>query len=296
MKMDHIGHIKGNIAINTNIKSANILDGAYRSIHKGKSLNFEELREYNLGDSVKDIDWRASARSMNLLVREYIAEKKHNIMFVMDSKYAMNANSTDDDIKRDVAIDSAGTLAYLAYKNGDYVGAIYVKNDAPVFFPLRQTLYSIENFLTFYDEDLKNQNIKQKYTNSINYSLKYVADYINKRMVVFIVTDLSGMEEISEEYLKTLTYRNDVMMIIIKDIDLYSSKSYDLDRRKYFSSMFLKNKHLVEVEKEEKQKVFNQYEKAFSKYKITTVMIDSRENVIPKIIELLERNSYANIR
>ena len=57
MRLDHIGRIRGNISINTKIKSANILDGAYRSVHKGKSLNFEELREYNIGDSVKDIDW-----------------------------------------------------------------------------------------------------------------------------------------------------------------------------------------------------------------------------------------------
>ena len=296
MKLDHIGKIRGNIAISTAIKSANILDGAYRSIHKGKSLNFEELREYNLGDSVKDIDWKASARSMNILVREYIADKKHNIFFVLDSKYAMNANSTLDDIKRDVAIEVAGTLAYLAYKSGDYIGALYINKDEPKFFPFKQTLFSIENFLTFYDEDLKNQKIKQKFTNSINYSLKYLTDYLNKRAVIFIITDLAGMEEISEEYLKTLSYRNDIMLIVVKDIDLYESKSYDIDKRKYFSSMFLKNKHLVRIEQEEKQKVYDEYEKLFSRYKITTIMVDSRDNVIPKVVELLERHSYANTR
>ena len=86
MRMDHIGRIKGNISISTNVKTANILDGAYKSIFKGKSLNFEELREYNLGDSVKDIDWRASARSMNILVREYVAEKKHNIWYYVNNE------------------------------------------------------------------------------------------------------------------------------------------------------------------------------------------------------------------
>ena len=296
MRMDHIGHIKGNISIRTNVKTANILDGAYKSIFKGKSLNFEELREYNLGDSVKDIDWRASARSMNILVREYVAEKKHNIMFIMDSKYAMNANSNKDDLKRDVLIDTVGTIAYLAYKNGDYVGAIYMKDDSPVFFPFKQNLYNIENFLTFYEEDMKNQKIKGKIKNNLNDSLLYITDYISKRSVTFILTDISGLESLDEEKLKTLSYRNDVMIIVIEDVNLFENKSYDLDKRKYFSKMFLKNKKLARIENEEKNKVFEKYSNIFTKYKVTTTSIKTRDEVIPKIIELLERQKDANTR
>ncbi len=48
-------------------------------------MNFEDLREYVVGDNIKDIDWKASARSRNLLVRRYIAEKKHNVMLVFDT-------------------------------------------------------------------------------------------------------------------------------------------------------------------------------------------------------------------
>jgi len=294
MKMDHINRIKGNIALSTTLKATNILDGAYRSIFKGKSLNFEELREYNLGDSVKDIDWRASARSMNLLVKEHIADKKHNVMFVLDSKYAMNANATIDDLKRDILIETVGTISYLAYKNGDYVGAIYMLNDSPKYFPFKQTLYSIENILTYYDEDLKKQKIKQKYKNSINSSLLYITNYVNKRSMTFIVTDLAGLEEIDEEKIKTIAYRNDIMMIIIDDIGLFNTKSYDVDKRKYFSAMFLKNKKLARIESEEKEKIFNELINKYNKYKITIVRINNKDEIISKIIELLERHRDAN--
>lgn len=294
MKMDHINRIKGNIALSTTLKATNILDGAYRSIFKGKSLNFEELREYNLGDSVKDIDWRASARSMNLLVKEHIADKKHNVMFVLDSKYAMNANATIDDLKRDILIETVGTISYLAYKNGDYVGAIYMLNDSPKYFPFKQTLYSIENILTYYDEDLKKQKIKQKYKNSINSSLLYITNYVNKRSMTFIVTDLAGLEEIDEEKIKTIAYRNDIMMIIIDDIGLFNAKSYDVDKRKYFSAMFLKNKKLARIESEEKEKIFNELINKYNKYKITIVRINNKDEIISKIIELLERHRDAN--
>ena len=294
MKLEHVTQIRGNVSLSSKVKSTNILDGAYQSIFKGKSLNFQELREYNLGDNIKDIDWRASARSMNILVREYIAEKKHNILFILDSKYAMNANSNSNDLKRDIACDVSGTLAYLAYKNGDYTGAIYVKDDVPKLFSLKQTLYNIENFLTFYEEDLKNQNSKKKFNNSINDSLQYTISFLNKRAIIFIITDIVGLEEMDKDKLKTLSYRNDIMVINISDVNLYDTKSYDVEKRKYFSGMFLNNKKLAEIDRVEKEKVYNEVVNKLKKYKIVTVTISSRDEVIPKIIELL--GAHSNIK
>ena len=290
MKLNHISQIKGNISLSSNLKTSNILDGAYKSIFKGKSLNFEELREYNIGDNIKDIDWRASARSMNILVREHIAEKKHNILFILDSKYDMNANASKDAIKRDICLNVVGTLAYLAYKNGDYTGAIYMDNDHPKFFPLKQTLFSIENYLTYYDEDLKNQTIKskKKYTNSLNDSIKYLTSYMNRKSIIFIVTDMNGLDELSEDSLRLLSYRNDIMAIQIDDIDLFESKSYDVDSRRYFSSMFLKSKKLQKMNEEIKREISLKNIDKLKKYRISMVNIGSMDDVVPKIIELLK--------
>ena len=73
MIKSYINKIKANISIYASKKTSNILDGSYKSIYKGRSLNFEDLREYVIGDNIKDIDWKASARSGNILVRQYIA-------------------------------------------------------------------------------------------------------------------------------------------------------------------------------------------------------------------------------
>jgi len=297
MKLDHIHEIKGKIFLSTKVKSSNLLDGAYKSIFKGKSLDFEELREYTVGDNVKDIDWRASARSLKVLIREHIADKKHNVFFVLDSKYDMNANANDDEIKRDICINAAGTLAYLAYKNGDNTGAIFMENDMPMFFPLRQQLFHIENYLTFYDENLKNQKLKKRkiIENSINDSLKYIVSYLLKKSIVFIITDLYGIETIDEELIKSLSYRNDLMIINIKDINLYNSKAYDIENRRYFAKMISKNRKLARLEEEEKERVFNEACDRFKKYRINLISIESIDEVIPKIIELInQHNSLIN--
>ncbi len=292
MKLDHISKIKGNVSLTSNLKSTNVLDGAYRSIFKGKSLNFEELREYNIGDNVRDIDWRASARSMNILVREHVADKKHNILFILDSKYDMNANSNENEIKRDLCINIAGTIAYLAYKNGDYTSAIYMQDDKPKFFSYNHTLFHIENYLTYYDEDLKNQNInrKNKVINSLNDSIDYIVKYSKKKSIVFIITDMAGFDELNEDKLKLLAYGHDIMAIQINDID-FTDKVYDIDNRKYFSPMFSHNKKLAKVSKQIKEEVFLNNASKLKKYGIPLVLVNSNEEVITKIVELLKMHS-----
>ncbi len=293
MRLDHISRIKGKVALSSNLKSANVLDGSYKSIFKGKSMDFEELREYNTGDSVKDIDWRASARSLKVLVREHIAEKKHNVIFVLDSKFDMNANANEDEIKRDICVNVAGTIAYLAYKNGDYTGAIYMEDNKPKLFGFKQQLFHIENFLTYYDEDLKNQKMKKrkKIQNSLNESLKYLSNYISKRSIIVIISDVAGIDELDDELLKMISYRNDVLAIQINDISMNNAKSYDINSRKYFAPMFAKNRRLSKLDKEIKEKIFIENADKLKKYRVPLVAIGSEEDVIQKTIELFNMHN-----
>lgn len=100
MIKSYINKIKANITIYSTQKTSNILDGTYKSIYKGRSMNFEDLREYVIGDNVKDIDWKASARTNTILIKRFIAEKKHNILFVMDSGRKMLADTPKKNLKK----------------------------------------------------------------------------------------------------------------------------------------------------------------------------------------------------
>ena len=104
MRKSYLNRIKANISIYARKYSSSLLEGSYRSIYKGKSLNFDDLREYVVGDNVRDIDWKASARSRKLLVKQYIAEKQHNVMILLDTDKKMLAHSLDGDVKIPTAI------------------------------------------------------------------------------------------------------------------------------------------------------------------------------------------------
>ena len=240
MIMNYINKIKTNITINTNKKTSNLLDGSYVSIYKGRSMNFEDLREYVVGDNIKDIDCKASARSRNLLVRRYIAEKKHNVMLVFDTGKKMIANTKALEIKKDVALYSADT--------------------------------------------------------NVEKTLDYISKFIKRRMIIFIITDISGMEQISEVVLKKLTVWHDIMLINISDADITGKDVYDIDESLYIPEFVLQDKELQKIEERRKREVYINSINKFKKYGIITTTIDSTKEIPIKIIDLLERHKYGGIR
>lgn len=289
MIMNYIKKIKSNISISTNKKTSNILDGSYKSVYKGKSMNFEDLREYVIGDDIKDIDWKASARSQNLLIKQYIAEKKHNILFVLDTGRKMLADTKELETKKDVAIMTMGTIAYLANKNGDYVSSIYNKDGLISFFPFKYDLMNIEIMLSKYDTDI------QKTKNSeLEKSLDYVIKNIKRKTIIFIITDIEGMDNIQVSTLKRLTSYHDVMLINITDADIEGNNIYDVEECTYLPEFILKDKKLANLEMLKKKEIFIKNTNKLKKFGIVETTVSSEKEIPNKIIDLLERHKYAN--
>ena len=162
MKMSYMARVQANLTrrevIKTDYKSGNVLEGTYESLFKGKSMEFDELREYVMGDEVNDIDWKASSRSRRLLVRQYIAEKKHNVLFVLDTNRRMLAASSALEEKKDVALMCAGTMAYFVNHNNDYIGALYSGGGSVSYMPLKTGMANVERILEGYDHAVKEDN------------------------------------------------------------------------------------------------------------------------------------------
>ena len=288
MILDYVTRIKANIAIHTRIKATSILDGSYKSVFMGRSLNFEDLREYIPGDSIRDIDWKASSRSRSLLVKRYIAEKKHNILIVFDSGAKMNAHTDKMELKKDVAIYSAGTLSYLAYSNGDFVGALYNVDGKMRYYPLRTRLYDIENFLSSYDKD-----VEKSQKSDLNKTLEYLLKNFRRKMVVFVVTDMTGIQSLSDVVLKKLICQHDLLFININDVDLTGGKSFKVEKNRYLPEFVTGNKKLAKMEKEMKEKILRENEKKLLHHAIISTEVNSKEDITLKITELLERHRYA---
>lgn len=288
MKLNYINKIKANIAIFSNKKTNNILDGTYKSIYRGKSMNFENLREYVINDDIKDIDWKASAKTNTLYVKQFIAEKKHNILFIIDNNETMYADTEKHENKKNVSLYTAGTIGYLAIKNNDYIGMLY-KDDSKINYkPFKNNIYNLEEYICGYD------NSKNSNNTNIDELLEYAYKNISKKMIIIVITDIKGINSIKETTLKKLKFKHDLLIININDNYMTGENVFDIKSKKYISNYILKDAKLNQIEKELKNELINQNKDKLMRNKVTLTTISSIKEINYKTIHLLEEHKYAN--
>lgn len=289
MTMNYVTKIRAKVNIYSSKKSSNLFDGSYKSIYQGNGLDFENLREYIPGDNIRDIDWKASSRSGKMLVKRYVAEKKHNIMIVWDTGKKMTAHTKDMDVKKDIALDVGGIIGYLAARNGDNVGAIYNRKGLIQYHQLRTGTHNIERILTTYDREKF-----ADYESDLEKSLEYIVRNIRRRMVMFVITDAKGIRDISESTLKKLTHQHDVLFVQIGDADYTDGNAYNMDKDSYIPAFFTSNKKLAKIEQEMKDKIEAENADKLLQHRIVSTNIDCDEEMVDKLVELLTSHRFAN--
>ncbi len=289
MRLEYISRIKDGLkrykTISTKKTTSRVLDGSYNSIYKGRSMNFDELREYVPGDDVKDIDWKATSRSQKVLIRQYIAEKKHNIMLVMDTNRRMLADTSEGEEKKEVALIGGGSLAYMVTSNGDYVSAIYSDGEKMCRFPFRMGFLNLETILSGY-----NKAVSLKNNSNIDQSLEYIIRNIRRRMIVVIVTDMEGISIVSESLLRQLILVHDVLLINVSDADVFGKNVYGIEQSDYLPAYITRSKKLRKLQQEEKRRVLAECDNKLKRNGIAMTTIRSSNNVERGIIELLEKH------
>ena len=293
MNLDYISRIKFGLKrykmIATDKATSRVLDGSYNSIYKGRSMNFDELREYVPGDDIKDIDWKATSRSQKVPIRQYIAEKKHNIMLVMDTNRRMLAETKAGEVKGDVALMAGGTLAYMVTDNGDYVSGLYYNNERMERSPFKTGFLNLEFLLEGYAKCLKPDN-----KSDLNGILKYMMSYINRRMIIVIVTDLEGICSLSDSLLNQITMVHDVLLIRVSDTDIFGKQVYNVEGTGYLPPFISTNKSIQKKQKKIVQDMEKTAETKLNRHGIPTITVDSEVRVDGRIAELLEKNKVVN--
>ena len=112
------------IEIKTRGLSQNIFAGQYHSAFKGKGMEFAEVREYQFGDDVRDIDWNVTARFHHPYVKVFEEERELTVMLLIDVSGSLDFG-TQRQSKRDMATEIAATIAFSAIQNNDKIGVIF---------------------------------------------------------------------------------------------------------------------------------------------------------------------------
>ncbi|MGO1542930.1 MAG: DUF58 domain-containing protein [Gulosibacter sp.] len=207
--------IKSKLFLRSRRKATHLLDGHYASIHRGRSLDFDDLREYVPGDAVSDIDWKASARASTTLVRRWADERRHRVMFIVDSGRNMAARSIADDLKRDIAVAVTGTLGYLAIRHGDEVGLISGDEDSVRQRPFLSTEGALERML----REINDSASLEAPVSDMSALLARAQTTLKHRAMVVVVTDEIGLSEELETSVIALAAQHELFWVEVLDAD-----------------------------------------------------------------------------
>lgn len=163
--------------------SQNIFAGEYHSAFKGRGMIFSEVREYQYGDDIRDIDWNVTARHNHPYVKVYEEERELTVMLLIDVSHSSLFGAVGQD-KRSMIAEIAATLAFSAIQNNDKIGVIFFTDKIEKFIPPKKgkkhILYIISQLLDF--------NPQNKGTD-ISLALRYFTDALKKRTTTFIISD-----------------------------------------------------------------------------------------------------------
>ncbi|MBR5893377.1 MAG: DUF58 domain-containing protein [Bacteroidaceae bacterium] len=171
------------IEIKTRGLSHNIFAGEYHSAFKGRGMSFSEVREYQYGDDVRDIDWNVTARFNRPFVKVFEEERELTVMLLVDVSQSLDFG-TAVQTKRDMLTEIAATLAFAAIQNNDKIGVIFFSDRIEKFIPpqkgRKHILYIIRELLDFEP---------QSYRTDIKVPLEFLTNAIKKRCTAFLLSD-----------------------------------------------------------------------------------------------------------
>lgn len=289
-----LARVKSKLFIASTLRSVHPLDGGYASLVRGRSLDFEDLRPYAVGDEVRDIDWRATARAGEPMVRRSYAERRHTILFVVDSGVGMRALAHDERSKQELAILTVGALATLAVRHGDDVVLMYAAAGRARRLAARRSEGGIELLLRALDGALENATDAAPR----DLLLRAAVQTIRRRMIVVVITDDVPIGASGERQLRRLRVQHDVLWLTLRDADPVLPSPPSRARRDantgWLVPDFLHGSSEI-VAEFQAQRADDDARRAalLDRLQITHAAIEGQDTVIATLLQMLHRRQHA---
>ena len=180
------------IEIKTRGLSQNIFAGQYHSAFKGRGMAFSEVREYQYGDDVRDIDWNVTARFHHPYVKVFEEERELTVMLLVDVSGSLNFGTVHQ-TKREMVTEIAATMAFSAIQNNDKIGVIFFSDHIEKYIPPKKgrhhILYIIRELLDFKPKSARTD---------IGMAVSYLTRMMKRRATVFLLSDFYTQEDFSK--------------------------------------------------------------------------------------------------
>lgn len=274
------------IELQTRGMTQHVFSGQYQSAFKGRGMSFSEVRNYQIGDDVRAIDWNVTARFREPFIKVFEEERELSVLLVIDVSGSMYFGKGNDS-KFSMALEVAATLGFSAAKKNDKVGAIFVSDKVELYIPPKKGFGHV-HFLLRKMIALKPT---QAGTN-LNEGLKYVRNIHKRRSICFVISDFNDLESCKDAFANTAT-KHDLLTIQITDagekmlpnLGFVRWKNAETGKITWVdtSSVAVQNQYKVKQEEQLKKNEF-----IFQQLKIDTVVLETGQNTFQPLLQLFK--------
>ncbi len=198
------------IEIRTSHIVNDVLSGQYHSVFKGRGMEFEEVREYQVGDDVRTIDWNVSARYGRPFIKTFREERELTVMLMVDMS-ASHLFGTHDQLKRELVAEVCATLAFSAIRNNDKVGLVCFTDRVEKVVPARKGAQHVLRVI----RELLYHKPAGRGTN-LAVPLEHLNTTVKRKAVVFLASDFQGGGY--EAPMRVARRRHDLIPIVAEDV------------------------------------------------------------------------------
>lgn len=288
-----ITRVRAKLFIHSSKKSTHALDGAYASLLHGRSNDFEDLREYQHGDEVRDIDWRATARLNTPMIKRMRANRMHTVLFVVDTGRGMTALAADDRPKRDLAVLAVGALGVLTLRHDDDFSVVYGDAARVRRLPPKRSEGALEHALRAIDSACAPDGP----ASARERLLDFVARTIARRMIVVVVTDEAPITDETERLVRRLRTQHDLLWITLRDADPVLAAADGSSRRDVDTGWtvpdFLHGDASVVREIDERHRAEQSRRDALlTALEISHAELRTQDDAVPELLRMLNRRAH----
>ncbi|MFZ1258180.1 MAG: DUF58 domain-containing protein [Candidatus Saccharimonas sp.] len=284
--------VRAKMAIYAHQKVRGMLEGQYGSVFKGRSMEFDDLREYIPGDDVKDIDWKATARSSSALIRRYVAVRKHNVLLVVDTGKNMTATTSTGQSKKDLAVLLAGIIGSIVLKHDDLIGLVAGDSQRTVHMPIKAGNVHLEQVLQKIDTSITDDAAPSR----ITAQLEYITKNMRRKMIIVVIADQVPFDEAMRSVVRRLRAQHEILWLTVTDADL-SLPQQIVDVEKQLSDLprYLRtHKAIVAAYREQEQLAKQALSQGLSRLAVASEEVESENDAVKRVFKLLER--HRNVR
>ena len=277
------------IEIKTRGLSRNIFAGQYHSAFKGRGMAFSEVREYQYGDDIRDIDWNVTARYVRPYVKVFEEERELTVMLLIDVSGSRDFGSVNV-MKKEVITEIAATLAFSAIQNNDKIGVVFFSDKIEKFIPpqkgKKHILYVIRELIDF-QPDKKQTNIAQ--------ALKYLTNAIKKRCTAFLISDFIDKDGFKDA-LTIANRKHDVVAIQVYDrreteqpaVGLMKIKDAETGQERWIDSSSARVRAAYTEWWDRRQAAMSD---SFKKCRVDSVSVRTEDDYVKALIALFDKRN-----